>query len=89
LTIIIHRFSATDFLPEDSFDVFPNPTVGLIQISGEQPIDLIEVMDLQGRIILRKNNRTNILDITKFSNGTYLVKLNSGNRFLVTKIVKQ
>ncbi|MBI5217550.1 MAG: immunoglobulin domain-containing protein [Bacteroidia bacterium] len=69
--------------------IYPNPASDKIQISGNKANSIIEITDLTGKILIHfvaDKDRTNI-DISKLSNGIYLVKIIS-DKVAVYKIVK-
>ena len=71
--------------------VYPNPTTGIINVSGEN-ITAIEVVNIMGQTMLKKNcdgDEANV-DISSFTPGIYFVKagMNDGNEFS-EKIVKE
>ena len=71
--------------------VYPNPTTGIINVSGEN-ITAIEVVNIMGQTMLKKNcdgDEANV-DISSFTPGIYFVKvgMNDGNEFS-EKIIKE
>ena len=71
--------------------VYPNPTTGIINVSGEN-IAAIEVVNIMGQTMLKKNcdgDEANV-DISSFTPGIYFVKagMNDGNEFS-EKIIKE
>jgi len=73
-----------------NFNIYPNPTNNVIHINAIQfPIKNIKIYDLGGKLLKSKsyNSEINIkTNISNFSNGIYILKLN--NEF-ITKIIKQ
>jgi hypothetical protein len=82
----------------ESFDIFPNPTTGKVNIlipalnNGEAKI---EVIDRLGRILLERNNTLTDkeyweeLDITGLSEDLYIIRVSNGETVLTEKIFKQ
>lgn len=83
-----------DFTKEDDFQVFPNPTNGLLNLRiANYSGDLnIQVVDLNGRIIKEvKNNNFNgesTLDLNQVQTGIYLVKVKGTDINFTKKIIK-
>ena len=79
-----------------SVEIYPNPASGkaaiYINLETESQI-LISITDLSGRIILDEkisgNQNFMPVDISNYSKGIYLVKVQSGNRSVVKKLVVQ
>lgn len=83
-----------NFNREDDFQVFPNPTNGLLNLrianySGDLTI---QVVDINGRIIKEvKNNNFNgesTLDLNQVQTGIYLVKVKGTDINFTKKIIK-
>jgi hypothetical protein len=64
-----------------SFELFPNPTRDVLNVSGLLPASTIEIRDTQGRLIFRElgKGRVRIIDTTNFSNGIYTISESSNN----------
>ena len=77
----------------NSISVYPNPSEGIYQIdfAQENINGLMEVTDMQGRIILQQRilgaNQT--IDITGFNNGIYLLRIHSQEINQVFKLIKE
>ena len=73
-----------------NFNIYPNPTSNTIHINAIQfPVKNIKIYDLGGKLLKSKNYNSEInikTNISNFSNGIYILKLN--NEF-ITKIIKQ
>lgn len=68
-------------LERAGFEMYPNPTNGNVQIVSSERIHLIEVLQLDGRIVHAvSGNSTNVLlDVSALAAGTYLVSVQSQN----------
>lgn len=84
--------SVSDF-EVNGFELFPNPakhsvTIQLNATNSEK--STISIYDVQGKLILEQHLandiRTNI-DVSDFQSGLYFVKLNSGTKELVKKLI--
>ncbi|WP_456437288.1 T9SS type A sorting domain-containing protein [Psychroserpens sp.] len=75
--------------------VFPNPTTNYITIKNKHNLQLtnISTVDLRGRIIKTINVinsfEDTIIDVSGFSNGTYLLIIKSENGQVVKRVIKQ
>lgn len=69
--------------------IYPNPTNSIVTFSNDEfSIESVKVMNIQGRILFQKNyqNQNNIeLDMSTFSNGIYLVKVNNQSTIKIIK----
>ena len=73
------------------FNVFPNPTNDVWNIKSNQNIDLIQVFDIQGQLVitLSPNSETASIDAIGLTNGIYFVKLNSVKGTKSVKLIKK
>jgi subtilisin-like proprotein convertase family protein len=79
---------------DKNVSIFPNPTNNILNISfGDiQFIEQVVLTDLQGKIIIQKNNLTSNnlqLDLSNYSNGLYLLQVQSKEDSKVFKVTKQ
>ncbi len=70
-------------LSVDNYDVFPNPTNGVMYVNGK--VDSIEVFSLKGELLLTISD-SNKVDLSSFSSGLYVLRCDLGFRLLVEKI---
>lgn len=70
--------------------VYPNPTTGLITIEGND-INKVEVLDINGKMIMTVNDYTNKLqiDLSVYPKGVYFVRLQNDNEIKTKKVVLQ
>ncbi|WP_179334700.1 Ig-like domain-containing protein [Winogradskyella costae] len=72
--------------------VYPNPTDGQVSIMLPSAKEVkITVYDLNGRLLLNKacNQETNVIDISRFENGVYLLKVISEFGEISTRVIKK
>ena len=77
------------FVKNNIFSIYPNPTEGVINISASyEKIALIELYDLRGRLLLKKNNLNDFIqnvDISKYQSGAYILKVNQSSYKIIKK----
>jgi hypothetical protein len=72
------------------FKIFPNPSNGIINIQTNYTnFSLLNIYDIEGRIISSISYNGAPIDISKLTNGTYLVQLVSKDNFKTFQIIKQ
>jgi len=71
-----------------TFNIIPNPTNGAFEIQSSFEIQLIELYDSLGKIVLRVENQTTF-DISQFTNGVYFVLIEIKSRKVIRKLVKK
>ncbi len=74
--------------------VYPNPSNGIYQIdfrNGSNNYIQIEVLDMQGNLIEKQKhtNKNNAnIDLSKYANGVYILKVISNNKQEIVRLVK-
>ncbi len=81
-----------DEITLEDIKIFPNPASDYLQIEGNN-IQNIQLYDVVGKIIFQ-NNEINSMYSTKImtnklSNGIYIFKINTNNKLITKKIIKQ
>lgn len=75
-----------------SITVQPNPTAGLIKIGGTQKGDIINVYNMEGRLILRKSSNPiyQAVELGNYENGNYIITVIRKDRLVFSdKVVKK
>jgi|GEM_PF-6548675 len=80
--------SETDLL--NSFSLFPNPSKGIFRLETNLDFDLVEVRDLNGRLVHQQdwNENDQSIDLSFLENGLYFLRLR-GDEERVEKILIQ
>lgn len=68
--------------------VYPNPSTGIVTIQTDEAIKLVELIDLQGNIVLKAIPAANQVDIHSLAKGSYFIRLQAENGIGWTKIIK-
>ena len=76
--------TAEDF---SNFKIYPNPTNGILTISGLQGEAHCTLFDVSGKLIF-KNSSLESINISEIPRGIYLLEVNSNNKILRHKVVK-
>ena len=71
----IATLGTTDFALS-KFNIYPNPTSDILNISGATAIDLLEIFDVSGKQFIAKKD-SNSVDVSALPIGTYFMKLNN------------
>ena len=69
---------------------FPNPTVGLLNIKYSAPMNEIVVMNIIGQTVftLKPNSNEIQVDMSTLASNTYLIKITSGEKSKLIKVIK-
>jgi alpha-tubulin suppressor-like RCC1 family protein len=91
LAVTVSVTLANDTFNNSRFSIYPNPTSGLIFITGNKNINTAAVMNVLGQQVMAKsiNNREATIDISALNSGTYFLKVNAENQVKTFKIIKE
>jgi hypothetical protein len=84
--------STTSFNLDQTVNLYPNPTNGSVRISlPTKETSKIAVYDINGRLLIQtiKNEENFSLDLSKYSAGIYILKMEIKGREFIRKIIKQ
>ncbi|RZJ73001.1 T9SS type A sorting domain-containing protein [Flavobacterium sp.] len=72
------------------FKVYPNPASNLVNVSSQDGSDVKAVIyNLSGQLLLKTESAPNpVIDVSKLSVGTYLLKLSSANGSQTQKLIR-
>ena len=78
-------------LLEDNFTIFPNPTSDYLNVSSDMNFNNfpLEVMDLNGRVVVKtliKDNRISLIDL---SSGTYIARISANGANHQVSFIKE
>jgi Subtilase family/Secretion system C-terminal sorting domain len=89
---IISTSIENDIINSSVFNIFPNPTTGKIKIQGEKVIkSKITVFDITGKQIVNtfSENEEFSFDISEYSNGIYVIQIDTGEEVYRQKLIKK
>lgn len=75
----------------NQLNVFPNPVTDRLNIITVNPLEMVRIVDVTGKLIKEQqvSGNTTILDLTSLNNGVYFVILYDGKTEEVRKVVVQ
>lgn len=84
-----------EFANNISMLAYPNPNNGLFNLSivgGENKTALIEIIDMQGRVVLSENVNSTVevnkqIDLSKNTNGIYFIKVSSDSFIKTARVI--
>ena len=88
---IFALLSKPEFVKDESIILYPNPARDFIKIDCDNSIQLIELFDIQGRILetIIENKNTSSVDISGKAKGVYFVRITTENGKKVEKVIKE
>jgi len=72
----------------NEFLIYPVPTKSVLNISTNHVINSIEVFDLLGKRIMHLESPSNKIDVSSLSKGMYLLKIQTENKTVLKRIIK-
>jgi hypothetical protein len=78
----------TETLDADEFSIFPNPTYDYVYIAGENEIELIRLIDMQGRIVKTAQQATMLL-VADLTEGVYTIEISGANFVKRYRLIKK
>jgi hypothetical protein len=90
LTFFFSTSITTDITDLNSNDIslYPNPTKNIITIASSIKPLKVELIDMNGKIILEYPS-TETIDLTEFLEGIYFVKIYTSTNCIVKKVIKE
>jgi hypothetical protein len=82
LTLSVSDFSS------NGISAYPNPTEGMVHISGKESVDVIRVFNISGQLIKEATN-TNALDFSSQRSGLYMIEIEDEGKTSVSKLIKR
>ena len=77
---------------ENIYSIYPNPTNGIISLDfAENNIERLIISDIAGKLIIEKAQiqQNEIIDLSDFESGIYIITLQTDKEIFTTKIVKE
>ncbi len=90
-TEVIDNLGVSDFMFSDNVSFYPNPSKDYIYLKSKNNIQIlsIEIYNMNGQILLAfPNVKSEKIDISELSNGSYILKVNSNKGGSNTKFIK-
>jgi len=72
----------------NGISVYPNPTEGIVHISGKESVDAIRLFNISGQIIKEVVN-TNSIDISSQRSGLYMIEIEDEGKTSIAKLIKR
>lgn len=87
------QVSATDIngVNKSHLKLYPNPNAGLFELSADEAIEQIEVLNVAGQVVQKMDggNKEVKIDIQDLTNGVYFIRVHINGYSTVLKVVKQ
>lgn len=79
--------STYDQLAIDGFSIYPNPSSEFINILSNQPVEKVEIYDINGRLLMEISN-TSFINVTDLQSGIYFIQVNSNSTITTQQLIK-
>ena len=77
-------------ISKSTFNATPNPTNGILNLSSSSTIDLVKIIDMQGKVVLSDSPKSISANISGdfLPSGMYFIQIFSGNSWQSKRIIK-
>ena len=79
---------ANEGMEEVVLRLWPNPVTDVLHLSSGQPVERLELRDLQGRLVGTWQGNTEVLPMASLPSGTYVLRVCMEGRWVSAKVVK-
>jgi len=83
---ILTATTVVNNLDNNSIRIYPNPTTGIVNIEGINNYNELQVLDIQGRIVMTINDFTSTLNVSDLPKGNYIIKIISNDSVITKRI---
>jgi len=71
----------------NEFNLYPNPTSGVLNFEGNFDTKIIRVIDITGKLMMNETGKVNSINLENLDNGVYFIQFIGENDQIVTKKV--
>lgn len=88
--LVINQVGILEFGDTELVEVYPNPTSGVVTISGVELNTSIEIYNSMGELLQSRQSASSdtIITLSEYSPGVYYVKLKGNSTEIIQKIIK-
>ncbi len=90
--IQVNAFVNIETLQQNGISIYPNPTNGILNFEfANNNIQKLSISDITGKTIIERTEiqQNEMIDLSNFENGIYIIKIQTDNEIFTTKIVKE
>jgi len=84
---VVLSSTAKDLDLDSTLKLYPNPATDTIHISAKVALSSLALYDVYGKLILKKENNTNRLDVSRLNSGVYFLEVSSNTEKVVKKVI--
>ena len=72
---------------DSTLKLYPNPATDKIYISSKKPLSALALYDVYGKLVLKKENNANSIDVSHLNSGVYFLEVSSNSERVVKKVI--
>lgn len=89
ITFVDPIFSNIELNRDNDIHIYPNPVTDFLNIETENPIEMLEIYDINGKVLISESNLINEIDVSSLKSGIYMIKLETYETIFSYTFVKQ
>lgn len=74
---------------ETNFNIYPNPAVSTLQVQSSDPVEKVEIYNLQGQLVGLENGNVQTVNVGNLSPGIYILRVSTEKGILNHRFVKE
>ena len=89
--VLLNDATFVNSLLENGITIYPNPTNGMINFESDgYNIKKLTIFDVTGKTLIKRTEiqQNEIIDLSSFENGIYIISIQTDNEIFTTKIIK-
>lgn len=90
--VVVNTYVNLSILTEKGISIYPNPVSGMLHFDfTDFDVQRISISDMSGKVIMERAviNHQEIIDVSNYPDGVYLITVETGKQSITTKIIKE
>ncbi len=88
-SIGVDACASLEELNENALVLFPNPAQNTFTLESESAVELLEIVDISGKVVKSFGKNTIVYDVNSLKRGTYFVRIQTANGTSTIQLIKE
>ncbi len=89
ITFVDPIYSNIELNRDNDIHVYPNPVTDFLNIESENPIEKLEIYDINGKVLISESNLINEIDVSSLKSGIYMIRFKTDETINSFTFIKQ